>query len=145
MVSLASKVIDRIKGALGDVGMMRVRTGGKPEHVRLERRPYVLLDVEALGLVGDAAQGARYVDDLAALARAILRGTDAALPSEKEPDGPGDWRRGIAEAVRRVPPPDGVLLVRTSALPEWQAGIARAVVDYLPSVGAIVIRSSASY
>lgn len=141
-MSIAEKIVDAIRGALAEQWIMRVPADGKPGYVRLERRPYVLLDVEVLGLVADAARGARYVDDVAALARTILRGTDAALPSEKEPDGPGDWRRGIAEAVRRVPPPDGVLLVRTSALPVWQAWIARAVVDYLPSAGAIVFRPS---
>jgi len=145
MVSLAEKVRDALRAALAEQGIMRVSADGEPGYVRLERRPWVLLDVEVFGMVADAARGARYVDDVAALARTILRGTDAALPSEKEPDGPGDWRRGIAEAVRRAPPPDGVLLIRTATLPAWQAGIARAVVDYLPSAGAIVIRSSASY
>ncbi len=144
-MSIAEKIVDAIRGALSDQGLMRVPADGKPGFVRLERRPWFLLDCEVFGMVADAARGARYVDDVAALARTILRGTDAALPSEKEPDGPGDWRRGIAEAVKRVPPPDGVLLVRTSALPLWQAWIARAVVDYLPGAGAIVIRSSASY
>jgi hypothetical protein len=141
-MSIAEKIVDVIRGVLAEQGIMRVTSDGKPGYVRLERRPWVLLDVEVFGMVADAARGARYVDDVAALARAILRGTDAALPSEKEPDGPGDWRRGIAEAVRRVPPPDGVLLVRTSTLPAWQAGIARAVVDCLPGAGAIVIRPS---
>lgn len=145
MATLTGKVIDRIKGALGELGMMRVRTGGSPEYVRVDRRPWVFVDVVAFGIEPDAARGARYVDDVATLARAALRGTDAALPSEKEPDGPGDWRRAIAEAVKRFPPPDGVLLVSTSTLPAWQAGIARAVVDYLPGAGAIVIRSIESY
>ncbi len=144
-MSIAEKILDAVRGALAEQGIMRVPADGKPGYVRLERRPYVLLDVEVFGIVADAARGARYVDDVAALARTILRGTDAALPTEKEPDGPGDWRRGIAEAVRRVPPPDGVLLVKTATLPAWQAGIAESVVDYLPGAGAIVIRSSASY
>jgi hypothetical protein len=141
-MSIAEKIVDVIRGALAEQGIMRVTADGKPGFVRLERRPWVLLDVAVFGMIADAARGARYVDDVAALARTILRGTDAALPSEKELDGPGDWRRGIAEAVRRVPPPDGVLLVKTATLPAWQAGIARAVVDYLPGAGAIVVRPS---
>lgn len=142
---VTERIVDAIKRALGsvDASLMRVPGDAPGSYVRLERMPWVLVDVEVVGLRGDVARGERYVADVAALAATILRGTGAALPSEKEPDGPGAWRDGIAEAVRRVPPPDGALLVSVARQPEWRRGIVDAVVGEMARAGAIVIRAAA--
>lgn len=139
---VTDRIVDAIKRVLGgvDTSLMRVPGAAPGSFVRLERRPWVLVDVEVIGLRGDAATGERYVADVVALASTILRGTGAALPTEAEPDGPGAWREGIAEAVRRVPPPDGVLLVSVARQPEWRRGIVDAVVGEMAGAGAIVIR-----
>lgn len=142
---VTERIVDAIKRALGSVdqGIMRVPGDKAGSYVRLERRPWVLVDVEIVGLRGDAVAGERYAADVVALAGTILRGTGAALPSEKEPDGPGAWRAGVAEAVRRVPPPNGVLLVSVARQPEWRRGIVDAVVGEMERAGAIVIRAAA--
>jgi hypothetical protein len=115
------------------------RTNGAGS-VRIQRTLWLLVDADAVGL--DALDGAAFLSGIIARAERELVGADAALPSAREPDGPGGWRGVLAKAVRGTKRPASVLRVSLAGEPEWRRWILEAVIAELELTDAVVIRAA---
>jgi hypothetical protein len=116
------------------------RGAGLDGSVRVERTLWVLANATAHGV--GVLPGDEYIARVIDVARETLLGSDAALPSPEEPDGPGDWRGGLRAAVRAVKRPAGFIAVRTTGEPEWRRWIIDAILGELEATDAIVIRGT---
>jgi len=108
--------------------------------VKIQRTLWLLVDADAVGL--DALDGAAFLGGIIARAERELEGTDAALPSAKEPDGPGGWRGVLGKAVRGTKRPASVLRVSLAGEPEWRRWILEAIIAELELTDAVVIRGA---
>lgn len=123
-----------------DLSTMDWPRGGSAGSVKIQRVLWLLVDADAHGL--DALDGSAFVASIIARAERELAGTDAALPSAKEPDGPGGWRGVLAAAVRGTKRPPSVLRLSLTGEPEWRRWIIEAVIAELELTDAVVIRGS---
>jgi hypothetical protein len=108
--------------------------------VKIQRTLWLLVDADPVGL--DALDGTAFLAGIIARAERELAGTDAALPSAKEPDGPGGWRGVLASAVRGTRRPASVLRVSLAGEPEWRRWILEAIIGELELTDAVIIRGA---
>lgn len=118
--------------------MLWPRAGGGS--VKIQRTLWLLVDADGVGLV--ARDGSAFIASIIARAELELAGTDAALPSAEELDGPGAWRAGLARAVRIVKRPAAVLWVSLAGEPDWRRWIIEAILGELALTDAVVIRAA---